>query len=130
MVGAMAGTVSGLVLGAALLGRPFHVQVISVEYSEPHLRDLIHGLAAQAWGLLRAGGMSFSTGQAEVVRPEVGPEPTSSGFRAWLDAAMTIHDDYLGPGYAIPTELSRQALFDAARLEGLLVERFLNGLVV
>ncbi len=112
MVGAMAGTVSGLVLGVALLGHPFHVQVISVEYPEPHLRGLIHDLGARAWALLRA---------AEAPA-ELGPDPESDAFADWLNAAMTIHGDYLGPGYAIPTELSRRVLFDAARLEGLLVE--------
>lgn len=127
MVGAMAGTVSGLALGAALLGRPFHVQVISVEYPEAHLRGLIHSLAAAAWDLLRekarVNGANTGIGLgAAAAEEQLGPNSRSVAFVPWLDAAMTIHDAYLGPGYAVPTELSRQALFDAARLEGLLVE--------
>ncbi|MDP2872245.1 MAG: pyridoxal-phosphate dependent enzyme [Bacillota bacterium] len=102
MVGAMGGTAAGFVLGTALLGRPFHVQVISVEYSEPVLRGLIHGLAVGALELLRQVDARLDPGD--------------------VDEAMSIHERYLGPGYGVPTELSTQALYDAARLEGLFLE--------
>jgi 1-aminocyclopropane-1-carboxylate deaminase/D-cysteine desulfhydrase-like pyridoxal-dependent ACC family enzyme len=35
---------------------------------------------------------------------------------------MTIYDDYLGEGYAIPTQLSRRTLYEFARTEGILLE--------
>lgn len=108
MVGAMGGTAAGFVLGAALLGSPFHVHVISVEYSEPVLRDLICGLARGALELLRAHG---SAGDEAAVLDHGG-----------LDSAMTIHERYLGPGYGAPTPESRQALEDAASMEGLFLE--------
>jgi 1-aminocyclopropane-1-carboxylate deaminase/D-cysteine desulfhydrase/L-cysteate sulfo-lyase len=108
MVGAMGGTAAGFVLGAALLGRPFHVHVISVEYPERVLRGLIHGLAGGALNLLRE--QAAQTGEAD------GLDPSD------LDEAMTIHERYLGPGYAVPTPESRRALEDAASMEGLFLE--------
>ncbi len=41
MVGAMGGTASGFILGNALLGNPFHVHVISVEYPKSVLDEII-----------------------------------------------------------------------------------------
>lgn len=106
IVGAMGGTAAGLVLGAALLGGPFRIQVISVEYPAPVLRKLLHGLAAGAIDLLRGG-----CGEAGRLDP------------GDLDDAMTIHERYLGPGYGVPTPESRQALEDAASKEGLFLEQ-------
>lgn len=98
IVGAMGGTASGFVFGAALLGKPFHVHVISVEYPAKELSkrilDLMEGLAAL-------------TGLAPAVPP---------------DDVMTVYDGYLGGGYGIPTEGSIRAFRDLPRREGLFLE--------
>lgn len=106
MVGAMGGTAAGFVLGAALLGGPFHVHVISVEYDAGLLGRLVHSLAAGSLALLQGRG-------------RLGAQ--LAGAEA-LARSMTIHGDYAGPGYALATPESLAALFDAARLEGLFVE--------
>ncbi len=102
MVGAMGGTASGFVLGAALLGCPFHVHVISVEYSEPILSRLLDELI---------------TGASEIIERTEGIRPKIS-----YKDVMTVYDDYLGEGYAKVTERSRRTLFQAARMEGILLE--------
>jgi D-cysteine desulfhydrase len=102
IVGAMGGTAAGLVLGAALLGHPFHVHVISVEYPKPVLEHLMQDLIGGALKLIR---------EVEGLEPAAPPEEV-----------MTIYDDYLGEGYAIPTRLSRHTLYQLARTEGILSE--------
>lgn len=97
MVGAMGGTASGFVFGTALLGAPFHVHVISVEYPKAHLRSILDGLVQGIAELLSC------------------PVPN-------IEDVMTIYDEYLGEGYAAPTQASRQALLDLARYEGLFAE--------
>jgi 1-aminocyclopropane-1-carboxylate deaminase/D-cysteine desulfhydrase-like pyridoxal-dependent ACC family enzyme len=52
IVGAMGGTAAGLVFGAAALGAPFHVHVISVEYPEEELRQRIADLTADIENVL------------------------------------------------------------------------------
>ncbi len=98
IVGAMGGTASGFVFGTAMLGHPFHVHVISVEYSKPVLRDIMAELTS---------GIAELTG----LTPPVSCE-----------SVMSITDEYLGDGYAIPTAESEAALLKAARLEGILLE--------
>lgn len=102
IVGAMGGTASGFVLGTALLGHPFHVHVLSVEYPKPVLSALMSELIE---------------GAAEIIRSVQGIEP-----KAPPSSVMTVYDDYLGEGYAVPTPLSRQILYEFARTEGILVE--------
>jgi len=98
MVGAMGGTAAGFVAGTALLGGPWHVHVISVEYPRWHLANLVQQLAEGALELL----------DMKPAKP--------------LESVMTIYDDYLGPGYAIPTPMSLLAQEDLARLEGIFLE--------
>ncbi len=97
LVGAMGGTASGFLYGTALLGHPWHVHVISVEYEAARLHSL---LAAnfQAIGRLL-------------------PQPALP-----LEAVMTIHDQYLGPGYAQPCPESLFWLRQMASREGILLE--------
>ncbi len=102
IVGAMGGTASGFVLGAALLGHPFHVHVISVEYPKPVLEKLMSGLIEGAAGITKS---------VQGLQPQVSP-----------DKVTTIYDEYLGEGYAVPTEQSRQALFTLAQTEAILLE--------
>lgn len=106
MVGAMGGTAAGFVLGTALLGAPFHVHVISVEYPADQLLARMEALAAGAGAMLAA---VRGTG-----------EPCLCAVP--LDEAMTIHAGYLGRGYAAETASSRAALLAAARLEGIFIE--------
>jgi D-cysteine desulfhydrase family pyridoxal phosphate-dependent enzyme len=98
IVGAMGGTASGFVFGTALLGHPFHVHVISVEYAAEELRRRMFSLLS---------GLRELTGLMPAVPP---------------DEAMTIYDDYLGGGYAVPTPGSTRMLRDLPRLEGIFVE--------
>ncbi len=98
MVGAMGGTASGFVFGAAMLGHPFHVHVISVEYPGPVLHRILLDLCRKIESL------------------------TGAPPRTPVEEVMTVYDEYLGPGYAAPTTTSRKALFDLARCEGILSE--------
>ncbi len=106
IVGAMGGTAAGLVLGLALLGAPFQARVISVEYPR--------------WELLRrmakisAGALALLDGCRRPGEPALEPTP--------LAEAATVHDGYLGEGYAKPTSESDAALLAAAREEGLFLE--------
>jgi 1-aminocyclopropane-1-carboxylate deaminase/D-cysteine desulfhydrase-like pyridoxal-dependent ACC family enzyme len=105
IVGAMGGTAAGLIAGVGLLGAPYHVHVISVEYDLAELRSRLEPLVSGAIRLLN---------DAAPQGPALGVPP--------LDSYVTLYDGYLGPGYAIPTGESRQALMDAARLEAVLCE--------
>lgn len=98
IVGAMAGTATGFLYGTALLGYPFHVHVISVEYPEDELRRSIDELWA---------GVSSLVG----VRPALAASDVG-----------TLYADYRGPGYAIPTEQSLQVIRDLARTEAIFIE--------
>lgn len=98
IVGAMAATATGFLYGTAILGNPFQVHVVSVEYPKNHLRGLIESIWA---GAERLTGLTPS---------------------ATLDTVATLYDEYLGGGYAVPTEGSRQAVYDLARTEGIFLE--------
>ncbi|MEX0974220.1 MAG: pyridoxal-phosphate dependent enzyme [Bacillota bacterium] len=98
IVGAMGGTASGFAFGTALLEHPFHVHVVSVEYLREELRRRMSAL--------------FS-GIRELTHLEPRLDP-------W-DVA-TIHDEYLGGGYGVPTVDSRDALHLLPRTEGIFIE--------
>ncbi|MGI6358564.1 MAG: 1-aminocyclopropane-1-carboxylate deaminase/D-cysteine desulfhydrase [Bacillota bacterium] len=98
MVGAMGGTASGFIYGTALLGRPWHVHVISVEYEEAELSALLHANCRSIAALLEQ------------------PTPVP------IDDVFTIYDAYLGPGYAQPTPQSIYWLRQLAQTEGILLE--------
>lgn len=102
IVGAMAGTATGFLYGNALLGMPFTVHVISVEYPEPELRRLIN----EAWD-----GVTALTGERHSVS---------------ADEAGTLYDAYLGDGYARPTPQSLQVVRDLARTEAVFIETVYN----
>lgn len=107
VVGAMGGTAAGVITGVGLLGPipPYQVHVISVEYDLAELRSRLETLVSGAVDLLNA---------ATPDRPPLRPPPMGS--------YVTLYDQYLGPGYALPSAESRQALLDAARLEAVLCE--------
>lgn len=102
IVGAMGGTASGFVFGTALLGHPFHIHVISVEYPKPVLAKKMNELLT---------GVRFLIKLVQGIEPAVPP-----------DQVMTIYDGYLGKGYAVPTRQSRQTLYKLARTEAILLE--------
>lgn len=97
VVGAMGGTASGFVYGTALLGGPWHVHVISVEYPVPELESRLRIL--------------FEGLEELLGRSPVAPE-----------SVMTLCDDYLGPGYGIPTVESKEARRLLAHYEGVITE--------
>ena len=98
MVGAMAATATGFVFGTAILAKPFHVHVISVEYPQ----DLLRTLMRELWDEMVA---------ITEIRPSVD-----------LDDVMTVYDEYLGDGYGASTQLSNQAAYDLPRTEGIYLE--------
>lgn len=107
IVGAMGGTAAGLIAGLSLLAAPYRVHVISVEYEEQELTRRLELLTQGAVALLK-----------EAAAPGAG----------YLDRQVpagefvTLHFDYLGPGYGQPTAAGQQALLAAARQEALLLE--------
>ncbi len=98
IVGAMGGTAAGFLFGTALLGHPFHVHVISVEYPQEQLWSILKTNFANIGALL-----------------ELTPSAT-------LAEVTTVHAEYLGPGYALPTPESIQTIRDLAKTEGILLE--------
>lgn len=96
--GSMGVTEAGFLFGCALLGGPFDVHLVSVEYGVDALHtrvdDLFHALAAR-------------TGAT----PAVGP----GAFTHYYDA-------YLGEGYEIPTREALSAIRTFAAKEALLLE--------
>jgi len=99
IVGAMGGTAAGLLAGNALLGSPFSVHIISVEYSLCELRKRLEILAFGALDLLRCSYRSEE-----------------------IFSSVRLYDEYLGPGYAIPDEGTLRAARAAASTEGIFCE--------
>jgi len=105
IVGAMGGTAAGFIIGTALLGHPFHVHVISVEYPKERLSAIIAGLIEKTIDLLGTARGTIP----RILAPDVA-------------RVYDIYDEYLGEGYGIPTKASREAAFTLAHTEGILVE--------
>jgi 1-aminocyclopropane-1-carboxylate deaminase/D-cysteine desulfhydrase/L-cysteate sulfo-lyase len=103
MVGAMGGTASGFVLGNALLGNPFQVHIISVEYPKGVLERIISDITYEGYKLIS------ERCSADLALPR-------------LTTNFTIYEEYLGEGYAMPTLLSRETLYKVPRKEGILLE--------
>ncbi|MBI4539477.1 MAG: D-cysteine desulfhydrase [Gemmatimonadetes bacterium] len=96
------GTHAGLVAGMLGMGAGIPVTGVSVR----HPRD-----RQEAWIQELAGGT------AELV-----------GVRAGIpDDAVTVFDDYVGPGYSLPTDEMVQAVRTLARIEGLLLDPVYTG---
>ena len=97
--GGNGGLASGIVLGTMLLGNPFHVHVITVENPKEELHRIIKELVE---------GMKEYLG-TDIDLP--------------LDCAMTIHEDYRGGGWGIPTKEADAMIQTAANQEGIFLER-------
>ena len=95
-------TQAGLVLGAALLGLPYHVVGVSVQQPAdrmvPRIAEKVRGAAA----LL---GLDAC--------------PT--------DAAITVDDGYIGQAYGVPTAAGTEALKLLARSEGIVTDPVYTG---
>jgi len=95
LAGSMGPTEAGAILGAALIGAPWRVVLVSVEYDEAELRRRVDAIAAAAAALL---GL---------------PCPP-------LDYRVRM--DQLGPGYGIATAASDHARSLAGAAEALILE--------
>lgn len=93
--GSMGPTEAGFLFGNALLGSPYQVHLVSVEYAEDDLRARIRGIWAE---LCRLTGLS--------------------------PALPDYHVDmrWLGAGYGAPTTAADAAIMEFARREGVLLE--------
>jgi len=96
--GSMGPTEAGFALGNALLGYPFEVHLVSVEYPQPELATRVRSSYQAAAALI------------------VGDAPALDERR------IHYHMDYLGAGYACPSPESEQAILRFARTEGILLE--------
>ena len=96
--GSMGPTEAGFIFGNALLGNPFSVHLVSVEYGQAELAARI----ARIYDGLRAA--------TKLTVPCVEELP------------IHYHMDYLGEGYGRPTPEAEQALLTLARTEGILTE--------
>lgn len=101
--GGNGGLASGTILGAALLDKPFHVHVITVEHEKDELKQIIQKLIT---GMEKRLGCSV---------------PSTA-----IDQVMTIHDAYRGDGWGIPTKESDEMIHYMARTEGIFLERVYN----
>jgi len=88
-----------LIFGTALLGIPFHVNVISVEHPKDKLQGIITDFLKEIEELM---GIPMD---------------------CFPEEAMTIFDDYRGEGWGCPTIQSDRMVFDFPRLEGIFVEK-------
>lgn len=97
--GGNGGLAAGVVFGTALLGAPFHVHVITVENPKEELECILSKLFQE---LLELTGL----------RPEVPPQQV-----------MTVHGEYRGEGWGIPTPQSDRMVEQLAQTEGIFLER-------
>jgi D-cysteine desulfhydrase len=96
------GTHSGMLVGMRAMGSRIPVTGISVRRPVPEQEGLIGGLAQQTREFL---GLP--------VEPEEGE--------------LRIFDDYVGPGYSLPTEEMAEAVRTFARVEGILLDPVYTG---
>ena len=98
LAGSMGPTEAGFIFGNAMLGHPFQVHLVSVEYEqaelEARLRRIYDGIAQRTG--LSVGGLDR--------------------------APLHCHMDHLGGGWGVPTPESEAAIVAFARTEGILVE--------
>lgn len=98
LAGSMGPTEAGFIFGNAMLGHPFQVHLVSVEYGqaelEARIRRIYEGIVALTG--LAVGGLG--------------------------QAPLHYHMDHLGGGWGVPTPESEAAIIAFARTEGILVE--------
>lgn len=96
--GSMGPTEAGFIFGNALMGYPFDVHLVSVEYDKPELSARVQQAYAALAELVGKGSPEFDASRVQ------------------------FHMDYLGDGYARPTPLGEEAILTLARLEGIMLE--------
>ena len=98
LAGSMGTTEAGLIFGNALLGYPFDVHLVSVEYGEAELLSCVRRAYAAVANLVGKSAPDFD------------------------DTRVHYHMDFLGGGYACPTPAGEQAILTLARTEGIVLE--------
>jgi D-cysteine desulfhydrase len=101
--GSMGTTEAGFILGNALLGYPFEVHLVSVEYQEAVLRERVRTIYESVIAQFGIDGAAFE------------------------GARIRCHMDFLGAGYARPTVEAERAILACARTEGLVLEPIYSG---
>jgi 1-aminocyclopropane-1-carboxylate deaminase/D-cysteine desulfhydrase-like pyridoxal-dependent ACC family enzyme len=96
--GSMGPTEAGFIMGNALLGYPFVVHLVSVEYQEAELSARVRRLYEAIAKLIGKGAPEFD------------------------DTRIHYHMDFLGAGYACTTPQSEAAILTFARTEGIVLE--------
>jgi 1-aminocyclopropane-1-carboxylate deaminase/D-cysteine desulfhydrase-like pyridoxal-dependent ACC family enzyme len=96
--GSMGTTEAGLIFGNALLGYPFEIHLVSVEYEEGELSACVRRAYAAVANLFGKGAPDFDENR------------------------IHYHMDYLGDGYACPTPQGEEAILTLARTEGIVLE--------
>jgi 1-aminocyclopropane-1-carboxylate deaminase/D-cysteine desulfhydrase-like pyridoxal-dependent ACC family enzyme len=96
--GSMGPTEAGFIFGNALLGYPFDVHLVSVEYEEAELSACVRQAYDAIVSLVGRGAPEFD------------------------DERIHYHMGYLGEGYACPTPQAEEAILAFARTEGILLE--------
>ncbi len=112
------GTLAGLVLGLALLGRDdVHLVAVSADAPADELRDTALSLAAEGLDLLGSGRPRDRGSGA-------GPVPEDVALTAIDLDAIDLHvdDGQVGDGYGVPTRASTRALERFARSEGVVLD--------
>jgi 1-aminocyclopropane-1-carboxylate deaminase/D-cysteine desulfhydrase-like pyridoxal-dependent ACC family enzyme len=96
--GSMGTTEAGLIFGNALLGYPFEIHLVSVEYQQADLSACVRRDYAAVANLFGKGAPDFD------------------------EKRVHYHMDFLGGGYACPTPQGEEAILTLARTEGIVLE--------
>jgi 1-aminocyclopropane-1-carboxylate deaminase/D-cysteine desulfhydrase-like pyridoxal-dependent ACC family enzyme len=96
--GSMGSTEAGFIMGNALLGYPFDVHLVSVEYGETELSARVQRLYEAIAKLIGSGAPEFD------------------------DTRIHYQMEFLGEGYACTTPQSEAAILTFARTEGIVLE--------
>ncbi len=104
--GGNGGVATGLIYGNAMLGFPFKINIISVEYDKKKLLNNI-----------------------EKIMEEIN-EITNIPFNYKIEDICNIIDDYRGEGWGQNTIESEKMVFDFAKTEGIFIENIYNSKVI
>jgi 1-aminocyclopropane-1-carboxylate deaminase/D-cysteine desulfhydrase-like pyridoxal-dependent ACC family enzyme len=96
--GSMGPTEAGFIFGNALLGHPFDVHLVSVEYGEAELIACVKSAYAAVVKIFGKGAPAFD------------------------DTRVHYHMGFLGAGYGYPTPQGEEAILTFARTEGMVLE--------
>lgn len=97
--GGNGGLAAGIIFGAGLLGRPFHIELITVEHEEKALRMILEDFISQLEAL------------------------TGEKLPCTLDEAATIHSGFRCGGWGEISPPVEEFILEFARTEGIFVEK-------